>query len=628
MATILNSGASTHRIITSGERRFMRRIESHLEDDYLCWYDVPVGNLRRYPDFVIFHPFRGLLLLEVKDWKLDDLIEVGKELVTHYFGGKRKKSANPLAQARQCLMQLVNRLSCDPQLIETDGPYEGKLVTPYGYGAVFTNITRRQLDGALTPEQQDQIFPPHLVITKDEMTESADPLAFQEKLWGMFNYHFGRSLSLPQIDRIRWHIFPEIRITSKQSDLFEQDTQDPELNTPSMDIPNLIRVMDIQQEQLARSLGEGHRVIHGVAGSGKTLILGFRCQQLAEALSKPILVLCYNISLAAFLRNFIQSKQLDQKVVVYHFHEWCGIQLKTYNIQLTESADKPVFEQQVDGVITNVERGLIPRAQYGAIMIDEGHDFEPEWLKLVTQMVDPSTDSLLLLYDDAQSIYKKNSGLNFSLSSVGIKAQGRTTVLKLNYRNTKEVLDCAYRFAKSFLLSGKQSDESIPLVEPESAGSSGHAPELRLRSNTDDECRYAGQCIRHWLGQGEQPQDIAVIYLNGEHGKQISQVLGNMQIDHLWMASKKFKQAYNPTSGKITVLSGQSSKGLEFKKVILLGIGHLADDEIQQVTVSKLLYVSMTRAREHLLMLSSKENSYTNSIADITNSLRRTDKAS
>ena len=32
------------------------------------------------------------------------------------------------------------------------------------------------------------------------------------------------------------------------------------------------------QEQLARSMGEGHRVIHGVAGSGKTMILGYRAQ--------------------------------------------------------------------------------------------------------------------------------------------------------------------------------------------------------------------------------------------------------------------------------------------------------------------------------------------------------------
>ncbi len=30
-------------------------------------------------------------------------------------------------------------------------------------------------------------------------------------------------------------------------------------------------------------MGEGHRVIHGVAGSGKTMILGYRAQVLAQA---------------------------------------------------------------------------------------------------------------------------------------------------------------------------------------------------------------------------------------------------------------------------------------------------------------------------------------------------------
>jgi superfamily I DNA and RNA helicase len=75
------------------------------------------------------------------------------------------------------------------------------------------------------------------------------------------------------------------------------------------------------------------------------------------------------------------------------------------------------------------------------LLIDEGHDFEADWLKLVTQMIDPEKDSLLLLYDDAQSIYKKKRDkkdrLDFSLSSVGIQARGRTKVLKMNYRNTR-----------------------------------------------------------------------------------------------------------------------------------------------------------------------------------------------
>lgn len=50
-----------------GEKRVARRLESLLENDYLVWYDIPIGKKQRYPDFIILHPSRGLLFLEVKD---------------------------------------------------------------------------------------------------------------------------------------------------------------------------------------------------------------------------------------------------------------------------------------------------------------------------------------------------------------------------------------------------------------------------------------------------------------------------------------------------------------------------------------------------------------------------------
>ena len=82
-------------------------------------------------------------------------------------------------------------------------------------------------------------------------------------------------------------------------------------------------------------------------------------------------------------------------------------------------------------------RKQIPSGQYQAVLIDEGHDFAPEWLKLVTQMVDPTTNRLLLLYDDAQSIDERARSKQFSFKSVGVQAQGRTTILKINCRHTK-----------------------------------------------------------------------------------------------------------------------------------------------------------------------------------------------
>ena len=122
------------------------------------------------------------------------------------------------------------------------------------------------------------------------MYESVDAYAFQQRLWNLCTYKFGEPLTATQIDRIRWHLFPEVRIDSQPLPLYPMRRKH---ETPALALPDIIRVLDIQQEQLARSLGEGHRVIHGVAGSGKTLILVYRCLRLSEETTKPILVLCF-----------------------------------------------------------------------------------------------------------------------------------------------------------------------------------------------------------------------------------------------------------------------------------------------------------------------------------------------
>ena len=578
-----------------------------MEEDYLCWHDVPVGPVRQHPDFVVLHPGRGLWVFEVKDWRLENLRMIGNvhvDLVSPE--GAVKTVANPLEQARAYCMTIVNKLSTDPQLQDPSERYRGKICFPYAYAAVLTNITRRQLDEVLTPEEQEQVLPSRLIVCKDEMTESIPADTFQERLWGMFHYHFGNPLTLPQIERVRWHLFPEIRISSVQQDFFS----DPPKFDEGEPVPDIVRVMDLAQEQLARSLGSGHRIIHGVAGSGKTLILGFRCLHLARVLHKPILVLCFNVTLAARLRSFISEKGIADKVQVYHFHEWCKVQLATYHVDLVGS-DAPIYDRQVESVIQGVEMGRIPRAQYGAVMIDGGHDFEPDWLRLVTQMTDPEHDSLLLLYDDAQSIYQKKSPLHFTLSSVGIKAQGRTTILRLNYRNTREILAFAYDFASAFLQPSEADEDHIPLIRPEAAGTTGPRPAFRFHQNLADEVHYAVQCIRKWHANGTPLSEIAVLYFKKEHGGMMLDALHDAGIPGLWMGSHDKKAAYNPRKPEVAILPVPSSKGLEFHSVIILGIGQAGRQNQTETDAARLLYVGMTRAKEKLLLTSSESNPFT-----------------
>lgn len=71
--------------MTASEKRLARRLEALLDDDYLCWYDIPVGRKNRYPDFIVLHPARGILFLEVKDWCLENIKKISKthvELLT------------------------------------------------------------------------------------------------------------------------------------------------------------------------------------------------------------------------------------------------------------------------------------------------------------------------------------------------------------------------------------------------------------------------------------------------------------------------------------------------------------------------------------------------------------------
>ena len=371
--------------MTSGERRLAERLEQKLDHDYLLWYDVPMGPRNTHPDFCVMHPRRGILVLEVKDWKPSTILQADKQNWEILGDGGPKTVISPLEQARQYAHTVVNGLQRDAQLVQANGPHAGKLAFPWSYGVVFTEITRKQFEVA----ELHHAIEPHRVLCKDEMLEGADAEELQSRLWGMFPYGMRGVMSLPQMDRVRWIMFPEVRV--QQGALFDDNNEDAAL-------PDIMRVMDLQQEQLARSLGEGHRVIHGVAGSGKTMILGYRAEYLAQASTasnKPILILCFNEPLGVKLHSVMNAKGLDGKVHARHFHKWCYDQLK-YSGQAMPPQGPNYSNDLVNRVIRAVDRNQIPSGQYQAVLIDEGHDFAPEWLKLVTQMVDPATNEPVL----------------------------------------------------------------------------------------------------------------------------------------------------------------------------------------------------------------------------------------
>ncbi len=603
MATLIPSLGTCLRRMTSGEKRFANRLVDKLEEDYLCWYDVPVGPRSLHPDFVILNPRRGLLIVEVKDWKLDSIRAADKATFTLLTDRGQKLEANPIEQARQYAHSVADLLERDPLLTRSEaGRYQNRLSFPYGYGVVFANIDRKSFERT----DLGLAIDPARVICQDEMYESAQPEAFQQRLWNMFTVNFRALLSMPQIDRVRWHLFPEIRIRTEQLSLIEE----PGIPASVADtVPDLIRVMDLRQEQLARNLGEGHRIIHGVAGSGKTLILGYRCERLASLLAKPVLVLCYNVTLAAKLQDTVKAKNLGNKVNVRNFHAWCRDQLRLYSVPLPPSGET-FHEKVVDAVIEAVEKGQIPPAQYGAVMVDEGHDFRPEWLKLVAQMVDPDTNSLLVLYDDAQSIYDTKTKRKFNFSSIGIQAKGRTTILRVNYRNTTEVLAVAYDFAKEFISPAEAEEDDVPLIQPQSGGRHGPRPILNQLASLDLEGDFIAREFSAINKEGYPWREMAVLYRVRFIGEKIVARLRAAGIPVEWVGEGGGKRKFDPSEDSVKVMTIHMSKGLEFPIVSIAGLGYMPNKEWDSKEEAKLLYVGMTRAMEMLLMTCHRDSDF------------------
>jgi hypothetical protein len=578
--------------MTNGEKRLAERLEQKLEDDYLLWYDVPIGPKQTHPDFVVLHPRRGLLILETKDWRLETVQRATRQMWEIAPEGRTKVVMNPLAQARHCAIQVVTALEKDPQLVHPEGPHQGKLAFPWGHGVVFTRITRKQFEMAGLGDAIE----PHYVICSDEMTEAVEAEDFQQRLWNMFPHAFGKVLSVPQIDRARWIMFPEVRV-QVQDKLFDD-------NDEAAELPSIMRVMDIQQEQLARSLGDGHRVIHGVAGSGKTMLLGYRAEHLAKAhtaSSKPILILCYNEPLARQLASVMAAKGIADRVHAVHFHKWCRGQLVAYGQSLPDNnqsvSDK--MADMVQRVITGVDRHQIPSGQYQAVLIDEGHDFAPEWLKLITQMVDPTTNSLLVLYDDAQSIYERTQKKTFSFKSVGIQAQGRTTILKINYRNTRQILQTASLVAADLLTAEDKDEDGIPMLKPVSCGRDGEAPIVIRLPSLRAEATQVAELLGSAHHEGHAWGDMAIICRHYSEMDECASALRQRGLPH---QVRKGTGSFDPAADSIKVLTMHASKGLEFPVVALVGAGNMPAKGEDEREEAKLFYVGATRATERLII--------------------------
>lgn len=233
------------------------------------------------------------------------------------------------------------------------------------------------------------------------------------------------------------------------------------------------------------------------------------------------------------------------------------------------------------------------------IIVDEAQDLNKTQILVISQLVSEETKSISIIADAAQRIYKSG----FTWSEVGLNVRGgRTIEFKKNYRNTVQIA----RAALSLL---DKEDDKSDFTTVETARKGEEKPVVGYFQNWNEQCAY----LLQELNKLKANDNInSTVILHRSRLNRIESFLAtNGYTSQILLNSEDID--FESDSIKICTLS--SVKGLEFENVFIIDLnddvipyppGFIdTDDTFHISTERRLLYTSMTRARERLYLLSS-----------------------
>jgi hypothetical protein len=599
VAFLIPDNLGSRKDVPEAVRRVARAFQGGFEDDATVWYEPLFDPAGRHPHLVVLEPRIGIVVLDVVR---------GKDVPDE-----------PLARADALAGNLRAALDGNDELSHV----------PVGATAAFPGLERgdvegldrclfrADLDAALVEGEGRPLLQACTratgAVLDEELTEgqlaALRGVIHPDVIIGGGGAPRPRSASPTPTDQPQpaSELEPE---REPEPEPEAQDEQGSSLFTRGTGAGGHepIKVLDRRQEAFAKSLGSGHRVIRGVAGSGKTLVLVHRARLLAKLLpDQPILVTCYTQSLASLLRAQLAEAP---NVEVINLDKLMARAIRT-------AGDR--HPGYAEGGRAVAEAALAAQARtralgYRAVLVDEAQDFDTTALRFCVELLasdDPEQQDLVIVADSAQNIFRKH----FRWKDAGIRAQGRTRVLRVNYRNTRQILE----FAHAFLTADPtiavdevpDAEDTLSVIPAETAERDGPPPRVEVARDQSDEVRLVVEAVRNALPTTREPREIAVLHgdrpsPSGYLPRQLVAALSSAGIKALWVTDPRHRENRNhagSTDAPVIVSTIQSAKGLEFPHVVVCGVGTSARHDADETTARKLLYVGFTRAVDHLTVV-------------------------
>ena len=236
--------------------------------------------------------------------------------------------------------------------------------------------------------------------------------------------------------------------------------------------------------------------------------------------------------------------------------------------------------------------------RYKYILVDEFQDVNNLQVKLLNLLTKESTQ-LFCVGDDWQSIYGfRGSEISYIVNFKEHFADSELLTLNLNYRSTDPIVSASTEAIK-------KNKFQIP-KEIKAVKRGGQKIKIFYEEQEGQSNSFIWEAIEQHIAEGINPEEILVLYRRSA------------------MASDLMK-ALNNSGHKVQFRTIHSAKGLEAKVVFILGLhsnkGGFPDpwlqDKIYQVIKPtdyddlleeerRLFYVALTRAKDHLYLISKK----------------------
>lgn len=474
-------------------------------------------------DFVIIHPQKGIMVVEVKAGEIE--YKDGEWLQTNTLT-RRAKHISPFNQASRSQFEILDRLKWNQKL--------GK--TPLVCHAVwFTSIVLKSSD-KLPPEAPREIVFDEMSLDKVKITIDK---AFD--YWGK-KTGINTVMNLRQLNEVVFILAPHFHVIPGPKGIVDEAERVYIKLTEQQTI-----LLDYLKEQKTAA-------IHGLAGTGKTILAREKSRQLASE-GDMVLFLCYN----SFLKEFLRTNFSQPGITFHNIHSLANEMLQEYSI----SGNK-LIEDFEEYLIELVGPEDWP---YKHIIIDEGQDLNDKIIMRLFELAEAKGGSFYIFYDRNQYVMKNK--LPKWIEQVECKL-----VLHRNCRNTVEIFKTACSLISA---EGNIYDNFVH----------GEIPGVVFVANQNELLNEANKFVQKAIGAGIKPDEI--VFLTVETEKK--SLLSGVTLINKTMVSNEKKE------GNILFTSVRKFKGLEAKAVMIVdvSVSALVDPEKQ-----RLAYVGCSRAK-HLL---------------------------